>query len=287
VDYPTEDEMSLETIDRILSEAEDLGVFTVVVTGGEPLLREGLVDLLLSHRSLVFLLITNGILVDEVTARKIATSGNIVPTVSVEGFEEDTDRRRGSGVYETALRAMDLFEKYGGVFGFSSTVSRSTWEALSSVGFTEEMIRRGCTLGFHTEYVPVGSGRDDSNLLTAGERAEFRARVLRLRRSKPLLLIHLPDDEYGADGRCEGVAGGTVHINSQGYAEPCPFCHYASDSAREKSLVDIINSPFLTALRSSDVIYRNTCIGCALAENANRVKEICARTGARPTDTPY
>lgn len=283
-DYPREDEMSLETINALLNSAEDLGVFTIVVTGGEPLLREGLLDLLIRHRRLAFLILTNGILMDESAVRKIARSGNIVPTVSVEGLLEDTDGRRGGGAHEAALRAMDLLKKHGAVFGFSTTVTRSNWEVLSSDEFTDEMIGRGCTLGFHTEYVPVGSGRDVSSLLSDEERTEFRRRVLRFRRTKPLLLMHLPDDEYDADGRCQGVAGGTVHINSQGFAEPCPFCHYASDNIREKSLEDIINSPFLAALRSSDVITRNTCVGCALVENAEAVREICARTGARQTD---
>jgi MoaA/NifB/PqqE/SkfB family radical SAM enzyme len=286
IDYPTENEMSLETVDRFLSEAEDLGVFTVVVTGGEPLLRKGLLDLLLKHRRLVFLVITNGILVDDAVARKIARSGNIVPTVSIEGFAEDTDGRRGSGAHDSALEAMDLFSRHGGVFGFSTTVTRLNWEILSGSEFTDEMVRRGCTLGFHTEYVPIGSGRDDSCLLTDVERTEFRRRVLALRRAKPLFLIHLPDDEYGPGGRCEGVANGSVHINSQGYVEPCPFCHYASDNINEKSLMEVIHSPFMSALRSSDAIYRETCIGCALVENADKVKKICAGTGAMRTDSP-
>jgi MoaA/NifB/PqqE/SkfB family radical SAM enzyme len=286
-DYPREGEMTLKSIDGLLDSAEGLGVFTVVVTGGEPLLREGLLDLLIGHRRLAFLLITNGTLVEEDTARKIARSGNVVATVSVEGFREHTDGRRGAGAHDAALRAMDLLKEYGGVFGFSTTVTRSNWKTLSGGRFTDEMIQRGCTLGFHTEYVPIGSGADMADVLTDDERAEFRRRVLGLRRTRPLLLMHLPDDEYSVDGRCQGVAGGSVHINSQGFAEPCPFCHYASDSISDKSLEDIISSPFLAALRSSDAILRRTCIGCALVENAHMVKEIGARTGARSTDCPH
>lgn len=286
VDYPREDEISLETLDELLSSAADLGVFLVVVTGGEPLLKEGLLESLQQHRRLTFLLITNGILVDDALARTIARSGNIVTTVSLEGRWEDTDTRRGPGVHEQALRAMAFLQKHGGVFGFSTTVTRSNWETLCSEEFTDEMIRMGCTLGFHTEYVPVASGVDTSNILTDGERAEFRRRILRLRRTKPLLLIHLPEDEYGSDGRCEGVAGGSIHINSQGYVEPCPFCHYASDNIRHKSLREVLESEFLSELRSSEAIFRKTCVGCALVENEDLVRRISAKTGARRTDTP-
>jgi MoaA/NifB/PqqE/SkfB family radical SAM enzyme len=161
---------------------------------------------------------------------------------------------------------------------------QSNWEVLSSEGFTDEMIGRGCTLGFHTEYVPVGRDTDMSLMLDDRARAEFRNRILRLRETKPLLLIHLPDDEYGDTGECQGVTGGTVHINSQGYAEPCPFCHYASDNVSDKSLEEVINSPFLARLRSSDAVYRRTSIGCALVENCESVRKIAAETGAKPTE---
>ena len=283
-DYPRDGEVPLETLEALFSSAADLGVFTVVVTGGEPLLKEGLLEVLAGHRRLTFLLITNGILVDDAVAEAMARSGNIVPTVSLEGAREDTDARRGEGTHEAALRAMEALRKHGAVFGFSTTVTRSNWKTLCSGAFTDEMISRGCTLGFHTEYVPVANGRDISKVLTESERAAFRRSILELRRTRPLLIMHLPDDEYSPDSTCQGVAGGTVHINSQGYAEPCPFCHYASDNIRDKTLEDVINSEFLGALRSSGALYRRTCVGCALVENDAMVRDIAARTGAIRTD---
>lgn len=284
LDYPRDGEIPLEKIGEIFKSAAGMGVYTVVVTGGEPLLREGLLDLLIRHRRLTFLMITNGLLVDDAVAMKIARSGNVVPTVSVEGYREETDTRRGSGVHEKALCAMALLERYGAVFGFSTTVTRHNWQTVSSESFTDQMIAAGCVLGFHTEYVPIASNRDMSVLLTDSERGEFRRRILALRRSKPIIIAHLPDDEYDSAGRCEGVAGGTVHINSQGYVEPCPFCHYASDNILEKTLEEVIQSPFLAELRASRAIYRDSCVGCALVENDSMVREISGRTGARRTD---
>jgi len=179
---------------------------------------------------------------------------------------------------------MRLLYKHGAVFGFSTTVTRSNWELLAGQEFADEMTSRGCTLGFHTEYVPVGSGQEYSSVLTDEERAEFRSRLLRLRHTRPLILVHLPDDEYGPDGRCHAVAGGSVHINSQGYVEPCPFCHYAAVNIRDTGLEQAVNSSFLCALRSSDALCRKTRIGCALVENSELVEEIAIRTGAVRTD---
>jgi MoaA/NifB/PqqE/SkfB family radical SAM enzyme len=284
VDYPRDKEIPLERIDGMFSSAAQMGVFMVVITGGEPLLREGLLELLLKHRRLVFLLVTNGLLVDDAVARLIARSGNIVPTVSVEGYPEDTDARRGAGAHEKAERAMDLLRRHGAVFGFSTTVTPANWETLGSEEFTDDMISKGCILGFHTEYVPIASSLNASMMLEEEERVEFRRRILALRGTKPIIIAHLPDDEYDSEGRCEGVAGGTVHINSQGYVEPCPFCHYARDNVLDKTLEEVIHSPFLAELRSSRAIYRHSCIGCALVENDGMVGEISSRTGARRTD---
>jgi MoaA/NifB/PqqE/SkfB family radical SAM enzyme len=282
-DYPRDNEISLETIDRIFSSAADLGVFIVVITGGEPLVRDGLLDLLLRHRRLVFLMVTNGLLLDDTAAKTIARSGNIVPAVSIGGDPEDTNARRGAGVHEKVESAIELLKLRGVVFGFSTVVTRTNWETLSSERFTDEMISKGCVFGFHTEYVPVASGLDMSLVLAGAERLEFRQRMLALRRTKPIIIAHLPDDEYDSEGRCVGVAGGTVHISSQGYVEPCPFCHYACDNIREKSLEEVIHSPFLSEIRSGLAVYRRSHIGCALVENAAMVREISSRTGAKRT----
>jgi MoaA/NifB/PqqE/SkfB family radical SAM enzyme len=285
-DYPRDDELPLETIDQVLRAAERQGVFLVVLTGGEPLLREGLVEVLSAHRRLLFLLVTNGTLVDPRLAAEIARARNIVPAVSLEGPEDVTDARRGAGAYRAALGAMAHLAAEGVLFGFSATVTRQTCEVVVSDGFVAAMIERGCALGFYTEYVPVGSDARGDWVLDQDQRRLLRSRLLDIRRKQSLLAVHLPDDEYDRRGRCMAVVGGSVHINAQGFVEPCPFAHFAADNVQDKPLGEILASPFLGRLRSSEAVIRTGPIGCALVENKGMVEVIARETGAKPTECP-
>lgn len=47
-------EMDLETIEGLVSEARKLGVFTILFTGGEPLMKHGLLDLMGRHKDMLF-----------------------------------------------------------------------------------------------------------------------------------------------------------------------------------------------------------------------------------------
>jgi len=285
-DYSCDNELSLDTIDDVLSSAENMGVFLLVITGGEPLMKDGILDVFKKHKNLLFLLITNGVLMGDKVAREIASAGNIVPVVSLEGWQEQTDARRGHGVYDQVKRAMEYLQNEGIAFGFSATVTRLNFDTLVSDRFIQEMIDRGCVLGFYTEYVPLGSVAEWNLVLEDKEREYFRERILEIRRNKPIMVAHLPDDEYGVDGRCQGVVYGSVHINSQGYVEPCPFAHFASDNVRDNGLESALRSRFFAELRSSEAIYRHGKIGCSLFENREILEEIAKQTGAIPTDCP-
>jgi len=283
-DYPRDGELSLEAIDEMLSSAEKMGVFLFIITGGEPLMRDGMLELFQRHKRLLFLMITNGTLIDSKTAKMIARAGNIITVVSLEGSREQTDVRRGKGVYARVESAMRYLQSIGVAFGFSAMVTHENFKTLSNEQFIEEMMVRGCTLGFYTEYIPVGSKAHWELLMEDNERKQFRERVLELRKSKPIMLAHLPDDEYGPDGKCMAVVGGSVHINAQGYVEPCPFAHFASDNIREKGLDEILRSQFLVQVRSSHAALHRGRHGCALFENLDILKEIAFKTGAKPTD---
>ena len=58
------------------------------------------------HSDCFFQMYTNGTLIDEPMAGRLAEAGNLIPAISVEGFERRTDERRGQGVYRRILDAM-------------------------------------------------------------------------------------------------------------------------------------------------------------------------------------
>lgn len=58
-----------------------------------------LIKLCEAHDGCMFLAFTNGTLIDEAFADEMLRVKNFVSAISVEGFEEETDSRRGKGTY--------------------------------------------------------------------------------------------------------------------------------------------------------------------------------------------
>ena len=103
--------MSYETLDYIINQAKELGIHMFIFTGGEPLVRKkDIIKLCEKHNDCVFSAFTNGTLIDEDFANEMLRVMNFIPAISIEGFEEETDMRRGKGTYQSVIKAMDLLK---------------------------------------------------------------------------------------------------------------------------------------------------------------------------------
>jgi len=98
-EYSTENDLPYETIDRIISEAKELGIYLITTQGGEMFLRKDMFDYE-KHDNVYFQVYSNGTLIDRKTAKRLVDLGNVEVNLSVEGFEKQTDERRGKGVWE-------------------------------------------------------------------------------------------------------------------------------------------------------------------------------------------
>jgi len=279
-----DEEMPLEVICSTVTSAEEHGVFLFVVTGGEPYMLPELLDLYAAHPRSLFLTVSNGTLIDDVTARRVASCRNVLPMISIEGDEAQTDDRRGAGVYRQVAACMKRLQREGVLFGFSSMVARANAETLTGDAFVAEMVGRGCSVGFYNDLIPLVE--DDFGQLPSPQQRElFRERLAALRRRYPILLVHLPEDEYDSEGRCMAVSGGGMHINARGLAEPCPFAHFARENVCSGGFDAALRSPFLAAIRSHPTVLTHGEVGCALVHNAKTLEGIAAGAGAGPTRT--
>ena len=281
--YSTKDDLGLGTLERLLLEAEEMGVHFITISGGEPfVLGEDLLRIMERHHSILFQVYTNGTLIDREVARRLAEMGNVYPCVSVEGFEKETDARRGKGTYQKILRAMDNLREEGVVFGFSATATRENNELIVSEEFVDFYRDKGCLIGWYFHYVPVGK-EPGVELMPTPEQRIFRRKELVKRRARNDILLA----DFWNDGPMVGgcLAGGRkyLHINSDGEVEPCVFVHFAVDNIKDKSLKDILQSPFFTRIREHQPYDENLFRPCMIIDVPEVLRDVVTVCGAHPT----
>lgn len=282
--YSQQDELDTVTIDRVVREGMELGIFWVTILGGEPFLRKDMLKVYQKHHEVFFLVFTNGTLIDTETALSLAGFGNVFVIFSIEGLEEDTEARRGPGVYGKIMRAMDDLRRVGVPFGFSSMVTRYNVDTVISDEFNDMLIDKGCLVGWHFLYIPVDRDADINMMPTVEQRDLMRRRgALRIREEKPLFVMDFWNDAPFVSG-C--IAGGNnyFHITASGDVEPCIFVHLAVDNIRSKSLREVIDSPYFRAIRERQPYSENLLRPCMIIDHPNVLREICAKCKPYPTD---
>lgn len=279
--------LSLEELDDIINQGKELGVYFYMFTGGEPLMRKkDLIRLCEKHNECAFHAFTNGTLVDEEFCREMKRVGNLTLSLSLEGFAEANDSRRGQGVYDKVLAAMDLLKAQGLIFGASICYTRHNLETVTSDAFLDLLIQRGCRYSWYFHYMPVGNEASMELVPTASQREYMyhRLREVRAREGgKPIFVMDFQNDgEYV--GGC--IAGGRnyLHINAEGDVEPCVFIHYSSANIREVSLLEALKQPLFMAYRDAQPFNKNQLRPCPMLENPELLVDMVKRTGAKSTD---
>lgn len=105
---PGRKDISDELLRKVMAEAKELGISFIVFGGGEPLMRPLVLDIPAEYPEIMFLMFTNGLLIDDGVLSKMNERRNIIPLLSLEGYQTDTDERRGRGVYEMLQKSIDV-----------------------------------------------------------------------------------------------------------------------------------------------------------------------------------
>ncbi len=276
--------LSFEQLDDIITQSKDLGMHMFIFTGGEPLVRKkDVIRLCEKHNDCVFSCFTNGTLIDEAFADEMLRVKNFIPAISVEGFEEQTDARRGKGTYQAVIRAMDILKEKKLPFGLSACYTRNNAEVIGSEEYIDEMIARGAKFAWLFTYIPVGQDAVTDLLVTPEQREYMYYQIRKFRKTKPLFTMDFWNDgEYVrgciAGGRCY------LHINAAGDIEPCAFVHYADSNIREKSLLEALRSPLFMEYRKNQPFNENLLRPCPLLDNPERLAAMVHASGANSTD---
>jgi MoaA/NifB/PqqE/SkfB family radical SAM enzyme len=270
-------------MDRILNEAKELGIYSIVMSGGEPFLYPHLLDLAAKHNEMTFMIYTNGTRIDDAMADRLREVGNIAPAVSLEGWEEQTDARRGKGVFNQVTAAMRRLRERGIFFGASLTITSQNLELITSDPFIDFLIDQGVKFLWSFHYIPVGRQPNLGLMIRPEQRAYLAERIPHLRKNKSL-----PIADFWNDGELTSgcIAGGRsyFHINARGDVEPCAFAHFAVDNIRDKSLLEVLHSPFFAEYQKRQYFSDNKLRPCPIIDNPQVLRKIVQTSGAHATD---
>lgn len=282
--YDKKEQLSFEEMDRLLTEAkEEMGIYFVTITGGEPTAYKHLLPLVEKHSDIFFQVYTHGHNIDAAYASRLAELGNIYPAISIEGGEKETDTRRGPGAYQKVLAAMNHLREAGVLFGFSVTHTRYNHEAVVGGDFFDDMIGHGAAFGWFFQYVMYGKDPDPELVPTAAQRYERRDAIQRYRREKPVLVFDFWNDGDSVQG-CLAWGRKYVHITANGNVEPCVFVHFALDNIRDKSLVEILNNPCFKEARTRQPFGTDLRRPCPVIDHPEQLKELVERFGMFAND---
>jgi MoaA/NifB/PqqE/SkfB family radical SAM enzyme len=282
-EYKKTDSMSFDTLDRIINEGKEIGIYMYIFSGGEPLVRkDDLIKLAEKHNDCSFLSFTNATLVDEAFAKKLGELGNFGLAISVEGFEKETDMRRGNGTFQKVMHAMDLLKKEGVVFGFSTCYHKYNTDAVGSEEYLDLMIDKGCTFGWYFTYIPIGKDAVTDLIATPEQREYMYYQVRKFRTEKPIFVMDFWNDGEYVNG-C--IAGGKnyLHINSNGDVEPCAFIHYSNVNIKDVSLIEALQSPLFKQYNKNQPFNENHLRPCPLLDNPEKLRQMVKASNAHST----
>lgn len=282
----TSDELNTDEAKHLLGELAQVKQFRMMAfTGGEPLVRHDLYELLAFSQALGFTntIATNATLVDNAVAEQLKRWGVVIAAVSLDGYTAQThDLVRGEpGAFERTIRGIHALHHAGILLHINITAMDYNMRQMEFLKELVEELRTGILLMY--QLVPVGRGRaiDEAALdLAENERLiRFMARaqqsasaimepvagpqywpyLLQRARIRQGMFLHLAEKVF------HGCAAGRgfIYIKPNGDVWPCPFIEVSCGNIRTTRFCDIWStSQVLDDLRHREYRLKGQCGAC-------------------------
>jgi MoaA/NifB/PqqE/SkfB family radical SAM enzyme len=283
-----DEELSFEMINRFITDVENLwSVNFFVISGGEPFVRKDMLKIYEKHPDSIFMIYTNGTLLNKSLAKKLAALGNVMPAISIEGLEKETDERRNKGIHKKVLQAMRNLREAGVAFGFSVTATPRNYKVVASDAFFELIMKHGCSFGWSFICGPYGHHPTTDLMLTPKQRVEYREGIRKMREKYLFPVADFWNDGPLAHG-C--MAGGTkyFHVNAYGDIEPCVFAQFSAGNLQDLydkgiGIEGIMDLPLFRLIREGQKKIKNPLKPCVIIDNPEILRKAVIKTGAKPS----
>ncbi|NMI02106.1 pyrroloquinoline quinone biosynthesis protein PqqE [Pseudonocardia sp. K10HN5] len=257
------EELSTSEWRRVLAQAQQLGVWQLHLSGGEPLLRRDLVELVACAHGLGLYtnLITSAVGLSRARAEALRAAGLDHVQISIQADEAAvSDRIAGTPSFDRKLAAARVVTELGWPLTVNVVLHRGNIDRLGAIiGLAERLGADRLELA-NTQY--YGWGWRNRDALLPGraqlDRAEAVVRAARTRLAGRMELLYILPDYYGRYPKpCMGGWGRRqLTVAPNGDVLPCPAAHtlpLPRASVREDPLARIwTDSPLFRRFRGTD-----------------------------------
>jgi heme b synthase len=283
---PHDGELTLRECKRILDQIAAFSSPTIILTGGEPLLRDDIFDIIEygNAKGLRLVMAINGTLLTEEIARKLKDGGIKRVSLSLDGKDAKShDAFRGIiGSFNSVMRAADILKNIDLPFQINTTVTQLNVDDLQDIYNLVKLI--GAVAWHVFLLVPVGRGKG-----LKGKELDTKAYEdvlnwlydIESKNEIEMKVTCAPHyyrivKEKGDTPKSAGCLAGKsfMFISHKGIAQPCGYLELSSGNVRAEGVKKVWEeSPIFNQLRDLSS-YRGKCGGC-------RYLKICSGCRAR------
>jgi len=230
-------EMTTEELKAEIDQVKALGAIHINFTGGEPLLREDIVDLV-GHAhdiGLITRISTNGDLLSRERVAELSRAGLNQCGIAIDDADRDMhDRKRGlPGIFDRAVQGFRFLHECGIESRLMAYATHNNMpQGLKSILDLGKQLR---VKSVHINF-PYASGRwaeSFDKIFSDGDMAHLRR--LQGLMSSPLVLLEFPTPE----AQCLATKKSIIYVNDSGEVTPCPLVPYVIGDMRIEPLTDI------------------------------------------------
>ena len=293
---PHDGELSTSEAFTLLDQIAEIAKPIIILTGGEPLLREDIFDIAAygTEKGLRMVMAPNGTLITETIAKKLLDCGIKRISISLDGAtaERHDNFRKVDGAFDAAVNAMKIAKQVGLAFQVNTTITKTNLDQIPKI--QQLAVEVGAVAHHIFLLVPTGRGkyivdkaitsaeyeetlnwfydqRDKTPLELKATCAPHYYRILRQRARQDGNSVSY--QTHGLDAVTRGCLGGIgfCFVSHRGDVQPCGFLATTCGNVRQQSFADIWNhSNVLNELRNYDKLkgkcnpceFKRVCGGC-------------------------
>ncbi|MCI5734316.1 MAG: radical SAM protein [Tenericutes bacterium] len=195
------DELTKDELLKLIKKLSSLGVQEIRFTGGEPLLFNGIYDLIkfATEEGICTSLGTNGTLITKEVAKKLKESGLKKVVVSIDGNKKTHDKIRGKKNYQKAMHGLKYLQKNGINVRVNSVIMKSNMDDV--IKLAKKMSRKKITI-FIRRFISSGRGKElENNMLNKKDYDYVRNKLQKELTKKTYVNGHYLRNDEGVNSR--------------------------------------------------------------------------------------